>query len=97
MIMTILEARVPSEKWVSLELAYKESIRHVPTQLRESYLIHSINTPSMWRIVSLWRNLVDYEEASRGGKAEVCMQIFHSIGVEPTRRVFDVPAHFVQI
>ena len=97
MIITIIEANVPQEKWLDLEMAYKAKIHHVPPQLKETYLIHDRNYPEVWRIISIWRSIEAYEEVSNSPIYETCMQVFRAVDVHPTRRIFDVPAHHVQI
>lgn len=97
MMITIIEAQVPASKWNDLEIEYRKKIRHVPPQLLETYLIHDINHPDTWRILSIWRSKEAYNEAVHHGIHETCMEIFNNLDIEATRRVFDVPAHHVVV
>ncbi|MCE1254333.1 MAG: hypothetical protein LWX83_12400 [Anaerolineae bacterium] len=97
MIITIIEASVPSNRWSDLEIAYKEKIKHIPPQLRETFLIHDKKDKQVWRIISIWHSMSDYEEAVKSMLDDSCMQIFHEVNAQPTRRIFDVPAHHVRV
>jgi hypothetical protein len=97
MIITIIEALVPSNHWVDLEIAYKEKIKHIPPQLKETFLIQDKKDKGIWRIISVWHSMTDYEEAVKSMIDDTCMQIFHQVGVQPTRRIFDVPAHHIRV
>lgn len=92
MMITITEGRVTPDKWVDLEKAFRTEIKHAPHQLKETFLLHDRKNTRTWRIVSVWRSVEDYEEAVKGGHTETCTRIFRTVDVEPTKRVFDVPA-----
>jgi hypothetical protein len=97
MIITIIEAKVLPDKWISLEAAYKSKIHHAPPQLRETFLLHDRTDTDIWRIISIWRSIEAYKEISNNPIYETCMQVFRSVGAVPTRRICDVPSHHVQI
>ena len=97
MVITIVEANVPREKWQDLEQAYKEKTKHAPPKLRETFLIHDRDYPEVWRVISIWRSIEAYEEVVNLAIYDTCMVIFRAVGAQPTRRIFDVPAHHLQI
>ncbi|MEN6410165.1 MAG: antibiotic biosynthesis monooxygenase [Anaerolineaceae bacterium] len=98
MIYTILEGHVTSEKWEQLEEAYKRGIKTVPHQLVQSFLLQSKTDPDTWMVISLWRDEEEYNEAHKAGHTSVCVEMFHSVGVEPKpRRVLEVVAHHMHV
>ena len=97
MIITIIEAQVPSNRWFDLEIAYKDKIKHNPPQLRETFLIQDNKDRKVWRIISIWHSMSEYEEAVKSMLEDTCMQIFREVDVQPTRRIFDVPAHHIRV
>jgi hypothetical protein len=97
MLITIIEAHVPPEKWKDVEIAYQESIRHVPPQLERTFLIQDKTDHMVWRVISFWRSEAAFEEASQMGTHDSCMSIFRGIEVKATRRIFDVLARHEQI
>ena len=92
MLITIIEAHVPPEKWKDVEIAYQEKVKHVPPQLERTFLIQDKVDHEVWRIISFWRSEAAYEEASQTGAHDTCMDIFRPIEVKATRRVFGVLA-----
>jgi hypothetical protein len=96
-LITIIEALVPSNKWSDLEIEYEKKIKHVPEQLRETYLIHDVNHQDVWRIISIWRSKEGYKEAASHQLCDACTEIFRALNIEATRRLFDVPAHHMQV
>jgi hypothetical protein len=97
MLITIIEAQVPASKWSDLEIEYRKKIRHVPPQLKETFLIHDVSHRDVWRILSIWVSKEAYEQAVHHQYHETCMEIFRDLEIEATRRVFDVPAHHMQV
>jgi len=90
MIITISEATVSSERWQALEQAFREGVKKAPQQLRQTYLLQDRDHPQTWRTIAVWRSVEAYEEACAQGAHELCAQVFNSVGVQPTRRVFNV-------
>jgi hypothetical protein len=97
MIITIIEALVSSNRWVDLEIGYKEKIKHIPPQLKETFLIQDKKDKGIWRIISVWHSMADFEEAVKSMLDDNCMQIFREVDAQPTRRIFDVPAHHIRV
>jgi quinol monooxygenase YgiN len=97
MYITIIEGRVNQGRWTALEQAYRDAIRHVPLQLRETYLIQDEDSPRIWRLISIWRSREAYEEVEKLGHIETSLQVFRSVDVEPTHRQFEVRAHHLQV
>jgi hypothetical protein len=88
-VMTVLEARVPQEKWAELEARYGQSIP-LPAQMIETFLVQSTDDPELWRGVSVWRSRAELEAYRRSVDVPGGFLIFRSVGAEPSVSVFDV-------
>ncbi len=90
MVMSVLEAIVPSNKWEDLKASFRHSTQILPPQICETLLIQSIDNPENWKIVTIWhvkQHVKLIQDAMRKcGAAE----IFRSIGVEPQQGMFNV-------
>lgn len=90
MVMSVLEANVPLNKWEELKASFRHSTQIVPPQICETLLIQSIDNPERWKIVTVWhvkRHIKLVQDAIRKcGAAE----IFRSIGIEPIQGMFNV-------
>ncbi len=90
MVMSVLEANVPQNKWEALKASFRHSTQIVPPQIRETLLLQSPDNPERWKIVTVWhikRHVKLIQDAMRKcGAAE----IFRSIGVEPAQGIFNV-------
>ncbi len=53
MVMTILEAQVASDKWAALEAAYKTATKKLDAGITQTFLIHSVADPTLWRIMTV--------------------------------------------
>ena len=88
--MTILEARVTSDKWAALEQAFRAGTEQMPPQLLQTFLIHSAADSTLWRIVSVWRSREALEEMRRSTETPDGVLMFRAAGAEPALPVFDV-------
>ena len=88
--MTILEARVTSDKWAALEQAFRAGTEQMPPQLLQTFLIHSAADSTLWRIVSVWRSREALEEMRRSTETPGGVLMFRAAGAEPVLSVFDV-------
>ena len=90
MVMSVLEANVPLNKWEELKASFRHSTQILPPQICETLLIQSIDNPERWKIVTVWhikRHIKLVQDAMRNcGAAE----IFRSIGIEPIQGMFNV-------
>jgi hypothetical protein len=92
MVMTVLEAHVALEKQAALEQAYKTGIEHLPPQLTQTFLIHNIVDPTVWRIVSVWRSREALEEMRQSMETPGGVLIFRAADAEPMLSIFEVVA-----
>ena len=97
-MITILEGNVSCERWEKLEDAYRKAIRKIPRDLIQTFLVQDVKNRETWRIISVWRSKAHFEESSESGKlSATCVDIFHGVGVEPTRRKFDIVAKHMNV
>ena len=94
MIITILEAKVTSERWNTLSEMYRKGIKNLPFPLVQTFLIQDSKDSSIWRIISEWRSREEYENSKESEELDhICITMFQKIGVQPTRRIFEVCGH----
>lgn len=93
MIMSVLEARVPPERWDALRQSYGTRAQSLPPQIVESFLVQDTADSSVWRIVTIWRSRDALEEVRRSGETPTGVLIFRDAGVQPTLTLFTVWAN----
>ncbi len=90
MVMSVLEASVPSSKWDELKASFRHSTELLPPQICETLLIQSIDDPQHWKVVTTWhikRHIKRVKDTLRQcGAAE----IFRSIGIEPIQGLYNI-------
>ena len=97
MIITILEGHVPANRWNDFENSYHSVIKHVPAQLKETFLIQDENESTLWRVISVWKNREEFETIKFDSVFHTCVDLYRSVGVECTRRIFNVKGHHIQV
>jgi len=93
MVVTILEAHVAPEKSGALEQAYQAAIVELDSGITQTFLLHSVTDPTLWRIVTVWRNREALDAMRQSGQTPRGVLIFRTAKVEPTLSIFDVAAH----
>jgi len=93
MVMTFLEAIVPSEKWDILRQTYAEKTKRLPPQIVQSYLNQSSTDPTMWQIITLWHSREKLEEYRASVETPGGVLMFRMVDAEPTLLIFDVIVH----
>jgi heme-degrading monooxygenase HmoA len=97
-MITILEGKVSCERWEKLEEAYRTRIHKIPMGLIQTFLVQDLKDREIWRIISVWRSKAYFDENTESGLlSTTCVDVFHSVGVEPTRRKFDIMAMHTQV
>jgi hypothetical protein len=93
MVIVIIKAQVPSEKWDTLMKAFKSGISSLKLfPIAEIFLIQSKAEPTLWQIISVWYSWEDLKKARSNGSLPGEM-IFVVVGAKPTTTEFDVIAH----
>jgi hypothetical protein len=97
-MITILEGKVSCERWEKLEEAYRVAIRHIPKDLIQTFLVQDMKDKDTWRIISVWRSKAHFTENTETGNLYAsCVDVFHGVDVEPTRRKFDIVAKHMNV
>ena len=92
MILTVLEAHVEPEREDALRAAYRDAAQDsLPSGLVRSTLLRATNDRTVWRIETLWESR-EALEAMRGTGTPRGIQIFRTVGAEPTLSVLEVVA-----
>jgi quinol monooxygenase YgiN len=90
-VITFLEAEVLEGKWESLQEAYRgltKSGAKTPGLMR-SYLIQSKDTPSFWRIVTIWESMEVLNKMRATVKTPGGVLVFREAGAEPKLSIFE--------
>lgn len=93
MVMTILEANVPSDKWVALQDAYKSGLQNLDPGLTQTFLVHNTADSTLWRIVTIWESREALNAMRESKQTPRGVLMFRAAGAEPVLSVFDVVAH----
>ncbi|MBI9049896.1 MAG: hypothetical protein JEZ00_10775 [Anaerolineaceae bacterium] len=97
-MITILEGKVSCERWAKLEESYRTGIHKIPKDLIQTFLVQDLKDQETWRIISVWRSKAHYEESTDSSDLfATCVDIFRGVGVEPTRRKFDIIAKHMHV
>ena len=94
-VVTVLEARVPSERAADLQSAYAEAAQGpFPPGLVRSALLRDARDQTLWRIETTWQSH-DALAAMRQAGRPRGLQIFEAAGAQPSVSIFDTVVHFV--
>lgn len=91
-IMSVLEAHVALEKAEDLASTYQSAGPKLPPQMVRTYLLRSVDDPTLWRGTSIWRSREALEEYRRSVETPGGVLIFRSVGAEPTFSLFEIVA-----
>lgn len=90
MVMSVLEASVPSSKWDELKLAFRHSTELLPPQICETLLIQSIDDPQIWKVVTLWHEKRHIKRVQDSMRQCGAAEIFRSIGIKPNQCLYNI-------
>jgi len=97
MVITILEARVASEKAIQLEEAYKQAVERLDTGIVQTYLLRSKKDSNLWQIATIWENQESLDAMRRSGETPRGVVIFRAAEAEASLQVFDLVAQGVAL
>jgi heme-degrading monooxygenase HmoA len=97
MVMTILEARVTIENWPALEQAFQQGAQYHDAGLEQSFLIHGIKDPDLWRILTVWESREALDKMRSSGETPRGVLMFRSANAEPTLSIFEISHHISQL
>jgi hypothetical protein len=89
-VMTVLEAHVAEERWADLQQAFAGMGDRRPAPLETSYLVQSVDDPTVWRLVGIWRSREELEQYRQSVEAPGGVLLFRSMGVEPMMSMYEV-------
>ncbi len=92
MVITVLEAHVPSENWSTLEQTYQDAIKQLDAGIVRTLLLHNFTDPTLWRIETIWQTREALDAMRRSGETPRGVLIFRAAGAEPILSIFDVTA-----
>jgi hypothetical protein len=87
--MTILEGRVAPDRSAELKRLF-DTAGPLPPQMLHAFLAQSTTDPQIWRGISLWRSREALEEYRRSVSTPKGIEMFRSVGAEPTISMWDV-------
>lgn len=90
MVMTDLEAHVERESWQKLEEVYGKATRELDPGIVQTYLVHSKQDKSLWRIITLWESQQALDAMRQSLEIPRGVLIFRAAGSEPVLTNFDV-------
>ncbi len=87
-VMTILESHVAQDKQAALQAAFASAIKQLEPGLEETFLARGSADPTLWRIMTIWRDREALDAMRGSGKTPTGILIFREAGAEPTLSVF---------
>ena len=94
MVITILESRVEPDMVPALLAAYQNGLSHLPPQMIRTFLAHSAEDKTLWRIVSVWESREALDEMRRSRETPEGILMFRAAGAEdPKLSIFEVAAY----
>jgi hypothetical protein len=90
MVISVLEARVPSGKWEELKTSFLHSTRILPPQICETLLIQAIDDPDRWQVVTVWHIKQHIRRVQDTVRQVGAAEIFRAIGIEPVQGLFNI-------
>lgn len=89
-VLTTLEAHVDEAGWSTLRAAFELAADEPEPGLVRSYLIQGAADPTLWRIVTVWRDREALESMRASGSPPKGVLMFRGAGAEPTLLVADI-------
>ena len=89
-VMTVLEARVPAERWAELEQGFSQMGSNMPPALAQGFLTQSSADPTLWRLVAVWHSREALDEYRASGVTPGGVLLLRSVGADPTMTIFEI-------
>jgi hypothetical protein len=90
MVMSVLEANVPPNKWEELKVSFRHSTKLLPPQICETLLVQSIDDPQLWKVVTVWHIKKHIRRVQDTMRQCGAAEIFRAIGIEPLQGIFNI-------
>jgi hypothetical protein len=93
MVMTVLEAHVPSRHLAEVEKVFREGMTPLPPEIVESFLVRDTRDETLFRLTTVWRSMEALQAMRASGVKPKGVQMFESVGVTPALSVWGVVVH----
>jgi hypothetical protein len=90
MVLSVLEANVPPEKWEDLKASFRHSTQIIPPQICETLLIQSVDDAQRWKVVTVWHIKQHIRRVQDTMRQCGAAEIFRAIGIEPIQGLFNI-------
>src|SRR4051794_32895881 len=91
MVLTVLEAEVAPDREDDLRRAFAETgAGPLPPYIVRSFLVRSIDQPTRWRLMTVFRSMEDLQGMRASGETPRGVVIFNEAGAAPELSIFDV-------
>ena len=93
MVITVLEALVPTDKAAVLQSTFQNAVDHLDAGIVQTFLLHGLREADLWQIVTVWESRAALDAMRQSGETPRGVLIFRAAGAEPGLSVFDVAVH----
>lgn len=93
MVITILEAGIPSDRLANAEVVFREGMKELPDEIIESFFVRDENHSNRFRLVTVWRSMEALLAMRQSGVKPKGVQMFEEVGAKPELSIFDVVVH----
>jgi quinol monooxygenase YgiN len=93
MVITILEAKVESDKQSILKTAYSKAVANLDEGIVETFLVSDALDNDVWRIMTVWKDREALSAMRFSGEIPKGVLIFKEAGVEPILTLLGVAAY----
>src|SRR5579859_5489031 len=90
MMMTVVEAHVPAERWGDLEQNFSRIVNGMPAALVHTFLAQESADPTFWRLIGVWQSRAAFDEYRASVETPAGLIVFRDAGVEPSLKMFEV-------
>lgn len=93
MVITVLEAHVPTEHFADVQRVFSEGMKPLPPEIIESYLVRDTSDPSLFRLNTVWKSMEALQAMRRSGVKPKGVQMFEAVGAKPSLSIAEVVVH----
>ena len=90
MVISVMEANVPIDKWEELKISFRNATRMLPPQMKETLLVQSTIEHQYWKIVTVWHSTQQFHRIQEAILQSGIVEIFRMINIEPRQGLFEV-------
>jgi quinol monooxygenase YgiN len=90
MVITQVEGHVPPDRWQDLRDQYRSMVGNLEPEIVRTYLLQDVEDRTLWRVATVWISMEALDAYRRSVETPGAFLLFQSVGVEPTRAIFEV-------